>query len=75
MEFKYVTISIRVSELFAKFIISVSDGKCHFIFRVHICVTNLHTQDGVADQFLADIKSVVAQMMINPEKPVEGKVR
>lgn len=53
----------------------MSDGKCYFIFSVHICVTNLHTQDGVADQFLADIKSVVAQMMINPEKPVEGKVR
>lgn len=41
---------------------------------MHICVTNLHTQDGVADQFIEDIRAVVAQIMINPEKPVEGKV-
>lgn len=34
----------------------------------------MHTQEGVADMFLDDIKATVAELMINPEKPVEGKV-
>lgn len=34
----------------------------------------MHTMNGMADKFIADITTLVAEMMKNPEKPVEGKV-
>lgn len=42
--------------------------------RVHICVTMLHTMDGMADKFIRDVKVAVAEIMKNPGKPIEGKV-
>lgn len=41
---------------------------------LHICVTHMHTQNGIADKFVADVRSKVALCMQNPEKPVEGKM-
>lgn len=41
---------------------------------IHICVTHMHTQNGIADKFVADVRSKVALCMQNPEKPVEGKM-
>lgn len=41
---------------------------------MHICVTYTHTQDGIPDKFLDDIRSCISHLMINPEKPVEGKM-
>ena len=41
---------------------------------IHICVTHMHTQNGIADKFVADVRSKVALIMQNPEKPVEGKM-
>ncbi|XP_058812882.1 sphingosine-1-phosphate lyase [Topomyia yanbarensis] len=41
---------------------------------IHICVTFMHTQDGIADKFVNDVRSKVALIMQNPEKPVEGKM-
>uniref|UniRef100_A0A1Q3FCN8 sphinganine-1-phosphate aldolase n=1 Tax=Culex tarsalis TaxID=7177 RepID=A0A1Q3FCN8_CULTA len=41
---------------------------------IHICVTHMHTQNGIADKFIADVRSKVALIMQNPEKPVEGKM-
>jgi sphinganine-1-phosphate aldolase len=41
---------------------------------IHICVTYLHTKDGVADNFLKDVGAIIKELMINPEKPVEGKM-
>lgn len=41
---------------------------------IHICVTFMHTKAGVADQFLADVKSQLEVIMKNPEKPVEGQM-
>jgi len=41
---------------------------------IHICVTNMHTRSGVADNFLNDVESIVGELMQNPEKPVEGKM-
>ncbi|XP_053692149.1 sphingosine-1-phosphate lyase [Sabethes cyaneus] len=41
---------------------------------IHICVTYMHTQDGIADKFVNDVQSKVALIMQNPEKPVEGKM-
>lgn len=34
----------------------------------------MHTKDGMADKFIADISANVAEMMKMPEKPVDGKV-
>lgn len=41
---------------------------------VHICVTYIHTQPGVADQFLNDVETALDTIMKNPETTVEGKV-
>ncbi|KAL7016927.1 hypothetical protein ACKWTF_010202 [Chironomus riparius] len=41
---------------------------------IHICVTNLHTKDGIADRFVKDVETVMKELMKNPEKPVEGKM-
>jgi sphinganine-1-phosphate aldolase len=41
---------------------------------IHLCVTHMHTQAGVADQFLADVREQLEELMKNPEKPVEGKM-
>lgn len=44
------------------------------ISRIHICVTHLHTKDGVADLFISDVKNALTAIMKAPGKPVEGKV-
>lgn len=43
-------------------------------YRIHICVTLMHTKNGLADKFLDDVKANVEELMKNPKKPVEGKV-
>ena len=35
----------------------------------------MHTQEGVAETFVNDVKEELAEIMKNPESPVEGKVR
>lgn len=41
---------------------------------MHICITYMHTKEGVADQLLKDIREQVAIIMQNPSKPVEGRM-
>ncbi|CAK9824876.1 Sphingosine-1-phosphate lyase [Anthophora retusa] len=41
---------------------------------VHLCVTYVHTQPGVADQFLTDFETELSIILKNPETPVEGKL-
>jgi sphinganine-1-phosphate aldolase len=41
---------------------------------IHICITNMHTKDGIADNFVKDIESIVKEIMKNPGVPVEGKM-
>ncbi|KAF7274077.1 hypothetical protein GWI33_013237 [Rhynchophorus ferrugineus] len=41
---------------------------------IHICVTLMHTKDGVADKFLQDVKQCLAEIMKDPALPVEGKM-
>lgn len=41
---------------------------------IHICVTYMHTKDGIADRFIKDVETIVKELMKNPEKPVEGKM-
>ncbi|KAI3363008.1 hypothetical protein L3Q82_011671, partial [Scortum barcoo] len=39
---------------------------------IHICCTVLHTQAGVADQFIRDVKEQVAIIMKNPKEKTTG---
>lgn len=41
---------------------------------IHICVTHIHTQQGVADRFLNDVKTSVADILKDPQAPIEGKM-
>lgn len=43
-------------------------------YSIHICITDVHTQDGVADQFVNDVKEQVAEIMKSPGEVVEGKM-
>lgn len=41
---------------------------------IHLCVTHVHTQPGVADQFLTDVRNSVGILLSEPSEPVEGKM-
>jgi len=41
---------------------------------IHICVTHVHTEPGVADQFLEDVNSALEIIMQDRNVPVKGKV-
>ncbi|XP_076759122.1 sphingosine-1-phosphate lyase [Xylocopa sonorina] len=41
---------------------------------VHLCVTYVHTQPGVADQFLNDVETELNIILRAPESAVEGKL-
>ncbi|KAB0800592.1 hypothetical protein PPYR_06332 [Photinus pyralis] len=41
---------------------------------IHICITHVHTQPGVADQFLNDVRDAVGEILEEPQAPVEGKM-
>ena len=43
-----------------------------FPSAVHICLTLMHAQTGVADTFLSDIKSVVIECLKTPEESGDG---
>lgn len=42
---------------------------------IHICVTHVHTEPGIADQFLEDVNTELEKIMQNRSCPVEGKVK
>nr|CAI5868717.1 unnamed protein product [Callosobruchus analis] len=41
---------------------------------IHICVTHMHVTPGVADRFIEDVKSSIAEIMKDPSLPVEGNM-
>ena len=43
-----------------------------FPSAVHICLTLMHTQTGVADAFLTDLKTVVAECLKSPSSKGDG---
>lgn len=45
-----------------------------FAFSIHLCVTHLHTQEGVAERFLADMREIVGEIMKNPKAEAGGAV-
>ncbi|XP_067011036.1 sphingosine-1-phosphate lyase [Anabrus simplex] len=60
----------------------LSDGMCkrgwnlsplQFPSGIHLCVTYMHTFDGVADRFLSDVREELAFILQEPDKKVGGK--
>ncbi|KAL2714541.1 sphingosine-1-phosphate lyase isoform X1 [Vespula squamosa] len=41
---------------------------------IHICITHIHTEPGVANQFLYDVRNEVKNLLKNPDLPVKGKL-
>ncbi|XP_073993913.1 sphingosine-1-phosphate lyase isoform X1 [Rhodnius prolixus] len=41
---------------------------------IHLCVTHMHTQEGVADNFIKDVKTIVSELLKEPFLKVEGKM-
>ncbi|XP_078053141.1 sphingosine-1-phosphate lyase [Augochlora pura] len=41
---------------------------------IHICITYVHTESGVAEQFLNDVKVELGVILQNPDVPVKGKL-
>ncbi|XP_076165683.1 sphingosine-1-phosphate lyase [Ptiloglossa arizonensis] len=41
---------------------------------IHLCVTYVHTQPGVADQFLKDVETELSIILKNSENTLEGKL-
>lgn len=41
---------------------------------LHICVTHVHTQDGVAERFVDDVKEAVTEILKDPKMEVQGKM-
>ncbi|XP_071440323.1 sphingosine-1-phosphate lyase [Hetaerina americana] len=41
---------------------------------IHLCITYMHTADGVADQFLSDVREEIKIIMKNPKADVAGKM-
>merc|ERR1711860_179173 len=39
---------------------------------IHLCCTMLHTQEGVADRFISDVKEFTAMILANPDKHKGG---
>lgn len=45
-----------------------------FPSAIHLCVTYVHTQPGVADSFLDDVKNVLMEVIKSPDESVAGRV-
>lgn len=42
---------------------------------IHICITHVHTEPGITDQFLEDVSTELEILMETRSTPVEGKVK
>ena len=45
-----------------------------FPSSIHICCTMLHTQEGVAERFVKDVREITAEILANPEAHKGGSV-
>jgi len=43
-------------------------------FSIHLCVTYLHTVEGVAKRFVDDVREIVAEIRQNPQAITAGSV-
>ena len=39
---------------------------------IHICITQIHTKNGIADNFINDIKMVIAELIKTPYIKTDG---
>uniref|UniRef100_A0A8C2JT69 sphinganine-1-phosphate aldolase n=1 Tax=Cyprinus carpio TaxID=7962 RepID=A0A8C2JT69_CYPCA len=60
------------SDVFDIFRLSNFPSRYGYKKIIHICVTMLHTQPGVAEQFISDVKREVAIIMKNPKEKTTG---
>lgn len=77
MEFKYFTISNWVSIIYNKilpFTLIIKNIKLNIIFRIHICITHLHTKPGVASLFVNNLRQELDEILKNPNVELTGKV-
>ena len=44
-------------------------------FSVHLCVTYIHTQDGIDERFLNDVQDAVTEIQKDPNAEIGGMVR
>lgn len=42
---------------------------------IHLCVTLLHTKEGVADQFIRDARECLEELLNSPDAEAGGMVR
>ncbi|KAK0096393.1 hypothetical protein PV326_005629 [Microctonus aethiopoides] len=45
-----------------------------FPSAIHLCVTHVHTQPGIADSFLDDVRNILAEMKNNTDESVKGRL-
>lgn len=64
-------------------IFGLSDALCkrgwnlnplQFPSGIHLCVTYMHTREGVAEAFVSDVRTELARLMLDPSRPTEGKM-
>lgn len=41
---------------------------------IHMCITHMHTRNGIAQRFISDVKMAVTEIMKRPDVQVEGKM-
>lgn len=44
------------------------------IYRIHICITHLHTKPGVASLFIEDLRQELIEILKTPNVELTGKV-
>lgn len=44
------------------------------IYRIHICITHLHTKPGVASLFIEDLRLELIEILKTPNVELTGKV-
>lgn len=49
-------------------------NSCTFCFSFHLCCTLIHTQSGVADAFISDVRECTAAIMMDPREKASGMV-
>ena len=52
----------------------ISHSLIHIFFSIHICCTLLHTKEGVADKFIADVKANMREIVADPNAHTGGMV-
>lgn len=60
-------------ELYVREMVNLSPLPC--LPSIHLCITQLHTKSGVAEQFLKDVKDSIEEIMKDLDAKTTGMVR